>query len=141
MIGRLIRNMQTLDSNNTVGQTPDASLPDTEHSLPLTQKIADRLNAKLQQSASVGEQNLPGQLLEILGHHLHQWRLRNGHNRQQMAQKLNWEADLLLCLEHGIGWTTDLTESQLSALCALLTQSEADDGLREAVRRYRASLN
>jgi hypothetical protein len=133
--------MQTLDRNNTVGPTPDASLPDTEHSLPLAQKVADRLNATLQQSASVGEQNLPIQLLETLGHHLRQWRLRHGYNRQQLAQKLNWEVDLLLCLEHGIGWATDLTELQLSALCALLTQSEADDDLSEAVRRYRASLN
>lgn len=132
--------MPSSNSNN-LEPIPNDSQPNAEHTPPFSQSVFDRLNNRVQQTGSVTEPQLQRQLLETLGYHLRQWRLRRGYNRQQLADKLHWDGDLILCVESGIALPEDFSQTHALTLSSLV---EADTGgcdLLEALRSYLASQN
>jgi hypothetical protein len=99
-------------------------------------EVLARLNDHLQQAEASSTAPDAHQPLDEMGLLLRQWRLRQGHTRQMLAQRLHWESELVLCLEHGLALPTDLTPAHLAALTTLLGEDDLDRRLRARIESY-----
>lgn len=102
--------------------------PDTR-AAHMPQRLYDKLTKQLSQEVHGG-----APAMEHLGQLLRQWRLGHDLTRAELANRLNMQTDLLLCLEHGIADPADVSIEQLASILTLLSDGSLDSESMELLK-------